>query len=116
MRVQTPVRTLEVEGEDHVVTVYRHALSWAAFGKLQDQWQLDLTEVEKKLASPTYETVNDIMLATACEGGTVQSMADVLKLASQITPQDLLLFIQELNLAASPPITSAAPGEGKKKP
>lgn len=115
-RVQSPVRTLEIEDEHGEVTIYRHALSWAAFGKLQDAWQVDLAEVEKRLGVPSFGTVNDILLASACDDGAIQSMADVLKLAQSITPQGLLAFIQEMNAAASPPITKPAHGtEGKKK-
>lgn len=102
MRVQSPIRTLEVE-TDSGVQVYKHALSWAAFGRLQDAWKMDLAEVEKKISSPTYQTVNDILLATACKGGAVESMADVEVLADQITPAQLMAFVQEVVEAAQPP-------------
>lgn len=104
MRAQSPIRTLEIEDGDGKVAVYRFGLTWAAYGRLQDTWGVDLAEVEKKLQTPDFKTINDVLKCSAVPtDGQTFGDDDLSKLSEMLSPVVMGAFITELLEASQPP-------------
>jgi hypothetical protein len=112
VKVQSKVRQLEID-VDGTASIYRFALSWQAFGNLQDMWKLDLADVEKKLSAPDYQTINEVLLATAVEGSGIETMDDLKKkIAPHVSPPELLAFFKEV-LEAGQPTETKGQGDAR---